>query len=144
MQAKVGEAEAVLAAYRDSPRLASTLTGALAYAGVTLTTKSMRGTPPHLTALVHCMTGALLLAAFSKIPAGGLSAAQWGWLGTLGLVPTAIAYVMIYGATPRMETAAIAVLTFIYPATAVCWDYLVYGHLISATLRTASTVPRAP
>jgi len=111
--------------------IASTLTGALAYAGVTLTTKSMRGTPPHLTALVHCMTGALLLGAFSTIPAGGLSAAQWGWLGTLGLVPTAIAYVMIYGATPRMETAAIAVLTFIYPAAAVYWDYLVYGHLIS-------------
>jgi drug/metabolite transporter (DMT)-like permease len=112
--------------------IGSTLAGALAYAGVTLTTKSMRGTPPQLTALVHCMTGALLLGAFSAIPAGGLTAAQWGWLGTLGLVPTAIAYVMIYGATPRMETAAIAVLTFIYPAAAVCWDYLVYGHLINA------------
>ena len=110
--------------------LASTLTGALAYAGVTLTTKSMRGTPPHLTALVHCVTGALLLAAFSRLPAGGLSAAQWGWLTTLGLLPTAIAYVLIYGATPRMETAAIAVLTFLYPAAAVAWDYLVYGHLI--------------
>ncbi len=112
--------------------IASTLTGALAYAGVTLTTKSMRGTPPHLTALVHCMTGALLLGAFSSIPADGLSAAQWGWLATLGLVPTAMAYVLIYGATPRMETAAIAVLTFVYPAAAVCWDYLVYGHLIGA------------
>ncbi|WP_342113342.1 DMT family transporter [Pseudoduganella sp. OTU4001] len=111
--------------------IASTLTGALAYAGVTLTTKSMRGTPPHLTALVHCLTGALLLGAFSTIPAGGLSAAQWGWLATLGLVPTAIAYVMIYGATPRMETAAIAVLTFVYPASAVVVDFAVYGHLIS-------------
>jgi drug/metabolite transporter (DMT)-like permease len=39
---------------------------------------------------------------------------------------------MIYGATPRMETAAIAVLTFIYPAAAVGVDYVVYGHLISA------------
>ncbi|WP_426318402.1 DMT family transporter [Pseudoduganella sp. R-43] len=112
--------------------IASTLTGALAYAGVTLATKSMRGTPPHLTALVHCMAGALLLAAFTRIPPGGLDAAQWGWLATLGLVPTALAYVMIYGATPHMETAAIAVLTFIYPAAAVCWDYVVYGHLISA------------
>lgn len=110
--------------------IASTLTGALAYAGVTLTTKSMRGTPPHLTALVHCLTGAVLLAAFSTIPPGGLSAAQWGWLATLGLVPTAMAYVMIYGATPRMETAAIAVLTFVYPAAAVLVDFLVYGHLI--------------
>jgi len=112
--------------------IASTLTGALAYAGVTLTTKSMRGTPPHLTALVHCMTGALLLGAFCQVPPGGLSAAQWGWLTMLGLVPTAVAYVMIYGATPRMETAAIAVLAFVYPAAAVAVDYIVYGHLINS------------
>lgn len=111
--------------------IASTLTGALAYAGVTLTTKSMRGTPPHLTALVHCLTGALLLGFFSRMPEGGLTLAQWGWLGALGLVPTAMAYVLIYGATPRMETAAIAVLTFVYPAAAVLVDYVVYGHLIS-------------
>lgn len=111
--------------------IASTLTGALAYAGVTLTTKSMRGTPPHLTALVHCLTGAVLLGGFSTLPDGGLSLAQWGWLTTLGLVPTAMAYVLIYGATPRMETAAIAVLTFVYPAAAVLVDFAVYGHLVS-------------
>lgn len=112
--------------------IAFTLGAAVAYAGVTLTTRAMRGTPPQLTALVHCVTGAVLTAGFVDLPPGGIDAAQWGWLAGLGLVPTALAYVMVYGATPRMQTAAIAVLTFLYPAAALVVDYLVYGHAIGA------------
>lgn len=112
--------------------IACTLTGAVAYAGVTLTTRSIRGMPPHLTALTHCVTAAVLTAGFITLPAGGIAAGQWGWLAGLGLIPTALAYVLVYGATPRMETAAIAVLTFVYPATAVVLDFLFYDHVIGA------------
>ena len=112
--------------------IACTLTGAVAYAGVTLTTRSIRGMPPHLTALTHCVTAAVLTAGFITLPAGGIAAGQWGWLAGLGLIPTALAYVLVYGATPRMETAAIAVLTFVYPAAAVVLDFLVYDHVIGA------------
>ncbi|MEC5162886.1 drug/metabolite transporter (DMT)-like permease [Janthinobacterium sp. CG_23.3] len=113
--------------------IAFTLTGAVAYAGVTLTTRSIRGMPPTLTALTHCVTAAVLTAGFVTIPAGGIAAGQWAWLAGLGLIPTALAYVLIYGATPRMETAAIAVLTFVYPASAVVLDVLVYDHIVGAT-----------
>ena len=58
-------------------------------------------------------------------------------LTTLGLVPTAMAYVMIYGATPRMETAAIAVLTFVYPAAAVLVDAV--GRLQEGALNHADS-----
>ncbi|SFV04075.1 DMT family transporter [Pseudoduganella namucuonensis] len=112
--------------------IACTLAGAVAYAGVTLTTRAIRGMPPQLTALIHCVAGAVLTAGFVTPPAGGIGAAQWAWLLGLGLFPTALAYVLIYGATPRMETAAIAVLTFVYPATAVVVDFLAYGHLVGA------------
>ncbi|MFZ6756010.1 DMT family transporter [Undibacterium sp. Ji50W] len=108
-----------------------TLTGALAYAGVTLTTRAMRAMPPHLIALIHCLVGVILLAGLIAMPAGGLRTGQWVWLAGLGLLPTALAYVLIYGALPRMPTSAIAVLTFIYPGTAVGFDYLVYGQHIS-------------
>lgn len=107
-----------------------TLTGALAYSGVTLTSKSMRSMPPHLTALIHCLVGIVALAAFITIPAAGIGARQWSWLVGLGLLPTALAYVLIYGALPKMKTTSIAVLTFIYPAAAVGFDFLVYGHLL--------------
>ncbi|NHZ43320.1 DMT family transporter [Massilia aquatica] len=112
--------------------IAFTLGAAIAYAGVTLTTRAIRAMPPQLTALTHCLTGTVLTAGFFSMPAGGIGAAQWGWLAGLGLVPTALAYVMVYGATPRMQTAAIAVLTFLYPASALVVDYLVYRHAIGA------------
>ncbi len=110
--------------------IACTLTGALAYSGVTLTTKAMRSMTPHLTALIHCVVGIVALAAFITIPTAGISVRQWSWLAGLGLLPTALAYVLIYGALPKMKTTSIAVLTFIYPAAAVGFDYLVYGHLL--------------
>ncbi len=87
--------------------------------------------PPHLIALIHCLVGVGLLAGFVTLPATGMHMGQWAWLAGLGLLPTALAYVLIYGALPKMPTSAIAVLTFIYPATAVGFDYLVYGHHIS-------------
>ena len=108
-----------------------TLTGACAYAGVTLSTRTVRNMPPHLIALIHCLVGMVLLAGFITLPAAGMQIQQWAWLAGLGLLPTALAYVLIYGALPKMPTTAIAVLTFIYPATAVAVDYLVYGQHIS-------------
>ncbi|MFZ6711174.1 DMT family transporter [Undibacterium sp. TC9W] len=108
-----------------------TLTGACAYAGVTLTTRAMRNMPAHLIALIHCLVGMVLLAGLVTIPVDGIRMQQWAWLLGLGLMPTALAYVLIYGALPKMPTTAIAVLTFIYPATALGVDYLVYGQHIS-------------
>lgn len=108
-----------------------TLTGACAYAGVTLTTRAMRNMPAHLIALIHCLVGLVLLAGLVTIPVDGIRMQQWAWLAGLGLMPTALAYVLIYGALPKMPTTAIAVLTFIYPATALGVDYLVYGQHIS-------------
>ncbi|MBI3731562.1 MAG: EamA family transporter [Burkholderiales bacterium] len=108
-----------------------TLTGACSYAGVTLTTRAMRNMPAPLIALVHCLVGLLLLAGLITIPADGIRVQQWAWLIGLGLLPTALAYVLIYSALPQMPTTVIAVLTFIYPAAAVGVDYLVYGQHIS-------------
>lgn len=107
-----------------------TLTGACAYAGVTLTTRAMRNMPPHLIALIHCLVGLVLLAGLITLPVDGIKMQQWAWLLGLGLLPTALAYVLIYGALPNMPTSAIAVLTFIYPAMAVGVDYLIYGQRI--------------
>ncbi len=110
--------------------LACTLFAALLYAGVTLITKSMKGMRPHLTALIHCSVGVLMLSFLTSWPKTGIGAAQWGWLIGLGVIHTALGYVLVYGALPRMKSASIAVLTFIYPAAAVAFDFLVYGHTL--------------
>lgn len=111
--------------------LACTLFAALLYAGVTLITKTMKGMRPHLTALIHCTVGVLMLAFLASWPMTGIGGAQWGWLIGLGLIHTALGYVLVYGALPRLKNASIAVLTFIYPAAAVAFDFLVYGHALS-------------
>lgn len=110
-----------------------TLGAALVYAGVTLITKSIQGMRPHLIALIHCMVGVSLLAAWIDWPAlcaGSVGQMQWAWLIGLGVIHTAVVYVLLYGALPRLGNASIAVLTFIYPAAAVGFDFLVYGHTL--------------
>ncbi len=111
--------------------IACTLLGAFLYAGVMLTTKAMRGMLPHLTALIHCLVGTLILSFWVSLPGLHLGAAQWGWLAGLGTIHTALVYVLVYGALPKVRTASIAVLTFIYPAAAVGFDFLVYGHALN-------------
>jgi drug/metabolite transporter (DMT)-like permease len=111
--------------------IACTLAAALVYAGVTLIAKSIQGMRPHLIALIHCWLGVLLLAPWITWPSSGIGHAQWGWLIGLGVIHTALVYVLVYGALPRLRNASIAVLTFVYPAAAVGFDFLVYGHQLS-------------
>ncbi len=73
-----------------------------------------------------------MLAAFSPAGPLTLSADQWGWLAIIGLVHTGGVYVVLYKALPKLTTPVIAVLLFLYPASAVLVDALAYGHLISA------------
>lgn len=107
-----------------------TSVAAAAYAGVTLITRTIQNLKPHLTSLIHCLVGAALTAAFVEIPSQGFSLSQEIWMLGLGFFPTALSYVLIYGSTPKMNTASIAVLTFIYPSTAVVFDFLVYGNTL--------------
>jgi len=108
-----------------------TLLAALVYAGVTLITKAMTGMPAPLIALMHCGVGVLLLSFRIAWPTLAVSPVQWGWLTGLGVMHTALVYVLVYGALPKLKNASIAVLTFIYPAAAVGFDFLVYGHTLS-------------
>lgn len=110
--------------------VACTLTAALAYAGVALVTKRIKGMPPTLIALIHCLTGVILLPTCIDWPALTITTTQWPWLAGMGLIHTALVYALVYAALPKLKNASIAVLTFIYPAAAVCFDFLFYGHVL--------------
>ncbi|MFD2273360.1 DMT family transporter [Undibacterium arcticum] len=111
--------------------IACTLVAALVYAGVTLITKAITGMPAPLIALIHCAVGVLLLSFWIAWPTLAVSRVQWSWLIGLGVIHTALVYVLVYGALPKLKNASIAVLTFIYPAAAVGFDFLVYGHTLN-------------
>lgn len=110
--------------------IACALGGAFLYAWVTLIARRLTGVPGPTLTLVQCLVGAPLLLVLGPAAPAEIGAAQWGWLAGIGLIHTGLVYALVYGAVPRLATPVIAVLTFLYPASAVAVDAVVYGRLV--------------
>jgi drug/metabolite transporter (DMT)-like permease len=104
------------------------LGAAFFYALAALVAKKLKGTPPHLIALIQVCVGVLMLAPFanwSQLPSG---ASTWGTLVTIGVVHTGVMYILLYGAIQKLPTHLTGALSFIYPIVAILVDYLAFGH----------------
>jgi drug/metabolite transporter (DMT)-like permease len=110
--------------------IALALTAAFLYAIASLITKRLKGTPPHLIALIQVATGVIMLAPLAKFSVSPSSGGQWLSLVTLGLVHTGIMYYLLYGAIQKLPTHIIGALSFIYPAVAVVVDIVAFGHVL--------------
>lgn len=113
--------------------LALSLAGSVIYAGAGLIAKC-EGERVGSFALSagQCAVGALALAAWPLAHGLPRWGAAWGWLAGLGVLHTGLAYVVLYAGMARLATGRIAVLQFVYPATAVLVDWVVYGRALSA------------
>lgn len=110
--------------------IAMALGAAFFYALAAIAAKWLKGTPPHLIALIQVSTGILMLAPitdFSDLPA---SAASWSLLVTMGVVHTGLMYVLLYGAIQKLPTHLTGALSFIYPIAAIIVDRLAFGHAL--------------
>ncbi|WP_369987417.1 DMT family transporter [Pseudomonas xanthosomatis] len=111
--------------------IALALGAALLYAIAALIIKRLKGTPPHLIALVQVITGVLLLAPFVR-PAGlPAEPSALASLVTLGIVHTGVMYVLLYSAIQRLPTALTGALSFIYPIAAILVDWVAFGHRLA-------------
>lgn len=112
--------------------IALALGAALLYAVAALIIKRLKGTPPHLIALIQVATGVLLLAPLVR-PSGlpGETSALVS-LVTLGVVHTGLMYVLLYSAIQRLPTALTGALSFIYPIAAILVDWVAFGHRLAA------------
>jgi drug/metabolite transporter (DMT)-like permease len=109
-----------------------TLLGATLYAGVVLVGKGLKSVKPEIVTFVQCAVGALTLPIIDPaILHTSIELRQWGWLSGLGVIHTALVYALIYHALPKLKSSAIATLTFIYPASAIFFDFAVNGKLLS-------------
>lgn len=100
------------------------------YALATLLVKKVQGVRPHVIALIQLSVGALILLPLAKF--GELVEPEGvPWLLALGIVHTAVLYVLVYDSYPRLATPTIAFLGFLYPVVAVAFDAVVYGHVLS-------------
>ncbi len=109
------------------------LLASISYAAVTLLAKTQRQMSAFALATWQCGIGALVLAWWPWLhgfPHGG---ASWGWLVGLGIVPTAVAYVLLYSGMRRLQAGQIAILQFVYPVTAILVDWIAFDHRLSFT-----------
>ncbi|MBV8415421.1 MAG: DMT family transporter [Verrucomicrobia bacterium] len=109
-----------------------TLLAATLYAGVVLVGKGLKSVTPEIVTFVQCAVGVLTLPLIDPaILHTSIELRQWGWLSGLGVIHTALVYALIYHALPKLKSSTIAILTFIYPASAIFFDFAVNGKLLS-------------
>ncbi|MEM5295508.1 EamA family transporter [Burkholderia sp. JPY481] len=101
------------------------------YAVSSIITKRLKGTPPHLLALIQVSLGVLLLAPFVRFDALPASGVQWLELVVLGVVHTGLMYVLLYGAIQKLPTSMTGALSFIYPVVAIIVDRIAFGQTLA-------------
>ncbi|HEX6703408.1 MAG TPA: DMT family transporter [Albitalea sp.] len=112
--------------------IAMCLAASLCYTGVSLIAKTSRSASSFALAWGQCMVGVVALAWWPVAHGWPALGPAWGWLAGLGVVHTGLAYVLLYAGMSRLSSWRIAVLQFVYPATAIAMDWLVYGRALSA------------
>jgi drug/metabolite transporter (DMT)-like permease len=101
------------------------------YAVSSIITKRLKGTPPHLIALIQVSLGVLMLAPFVRFDALPTNAMQWLELVVLGIVNTGLMYVLLYGAIQKLPTSMTGALSFIYPVVAIIVDRVAFGQTLA-------------
>ena len=108
------------------------LGAAFFYALAAIVAKKLKGTPPHLIALIQVCVGTLMLAPFANFNALPADANTWGALLALGVLHTGLMYILLYGAIQKLPTHLVGALSFIYPVVAILVDYLAFDHHLQA------------
>ncbi|MFS8111267.1 DMT family transporter [Rhizobium jaguaris] len=106
------------------------LGAAFFYALAALAAKWLKGTPPHLIALIQVSTGILMLAPLTDFSTLPRDAGGWSILATMGIVHTGLMYVLLYGAIQKLPTHLTGALSFIYPIAAIVVDRFAFGHVL--------------
>ncbi len=109
------------------------LGAAFFYALAAAVTKRLKGTPPHLIALIQVTVGILAMAPFAHLTTLPSGAATWGLLAAVGIVHTGLVYILLYGAIQKLPTNLTGALSFIYPIVAIAVDYAAFGHRLQIT-----------
>lgn len=107
--------------------LGLTMAAMICYAVTLLITKHLAKVPASLLSLVQLLVGALALFPLIGVAGLAVDSDSWGLLLTIGVVHTGLLYVLLYGAVQSLETNRLAILSFLYPLTALIFDVAVYG-----------------
>jgi drug/metabolite transporter (DMT)-like permease len=104
------------------------LGAAFFYALAAIAAKHLKGTAPHLIALIQVVTGMVMMAPLVHWQALPRDTGTWTLLAAVGVVHTGLVYILLYGAIQKLPTHLTGALSFIYPVTAIAVDYTAFGH----------------
>lgn len=107
------------------------LAAALLYTVTTLMTKKVSHIPPHFIALVQVVVGIFMLLPFTDWQHFPTQIHQWKDLLILGVIHTGFMYIIMYDSFQKLPTSLIALLSFIYPITALVVDYLAFATQVT-------------
>ncbi len=110
--------------------IAMALGAAFFYALAALAAKWLKGTPPHLIALIQVSAGVVMLAPMTDFSALPYDSATWSLLVTLGVVHTGLMYVLLYGAIQKLPIHLTGALSFLCPIAAIVVDRVAFGHAL--------------
>jgi probable blue pigment (indigoidine) exporter len=131
------------AARLDMIGIGAALAGAASMAAGTVYSRKLRGDTPLLTFTAwQLAAGGLLLLPAALVFEPGLpamDATSLAGLAWLGLIGAALTYVLWFRGVQKIDPAAVSVLGFLSPLTAVLLGWLVLGQDLT-TLQTAGAV----
>ncbi|MDO9434852.1 DMT family transporter [Hydrogenophaga sp.] len=111
--------------------IALALLNSVGYAALTLIALRTRGVSPLALAWWQCAVGAVVLVWWPLSQGWPPMGPAWSWLIGLGVFHTGFAYVVLYAGVARLPAGRVAVLQFVYPASAVAVEWAVYGRALS-------------
>ncbi len=115
------------------------LLAAALYTVTVITTRRVQSTAPAQIAMVQMLAGGVLLALWQAPVLAAMALQGWqqpagipirqtvACVLVVGLVHTSLMYGLMYGAFQRLGAAAIAMLSFVYPAVALLVDLWWFG-----------------
>lgn len=128
-----GKASAPMAGSNYSLGILMSLGAAVFYALAAFVTKKLDGTPPLLITLIHVSVGAVVFAPWAlkaELPATSMA---WSTFAVMGLIYTALVFILLYSAIQKLPTAVSGALSFIYPVVAMITDFVAFDQRLSAT-----------
>ncbi|MGE0349867.1 DMT family transporter [Hydrogenophaga sp.] len=113
--------------------IALALLNSVGYAALTLIALRARSVSPLALAWWQCSVGAVALVWWPLTQGWPAAGPAWAWLAGMGVIHTGFAYMVLYAGVARLSAGRVAALQFVYPATAVAVEWLVYGRALSAS-----------
>lgn len=101
------------------------------YSIATLATKYIKVTSPYIIALFQLLIGTLMLWPFINYSVIPQTFLQYSSIIMLGVVHSALMYILLYSSYQKLTTGSIAILSYIYPLVAIATDYLVFNKTLT-------------